>query len=116
MRQNLPTLKCFRLYDSSKRYQAKPVTSEGSWFFQILAKPPSQLVQLVGVRARDVLPLQCLRRGLKDCLFNMTVLVLAPNNKVAIRGPSSEPRDRAHEWRIVFGPTADSSLVIVLAT
>ena len=44
----------------------------------------SQLVQFVGVRARDVLPLQCLRRGLKDSLLNMTVLVLAPDDEAHV--------------------------------
>src|ERR1700751_1109817 len=57
--------------------EANLVTSEGSWLFQILAERRSQLVQAVGVGARDVLPLQRLRRCLKDSVLNMTLLVFA---------------------------------------
>jgi len=56
-------------------------TSEGSWLFQILAEPPSQLGQFVGVGARDALPLQRLRCCLKDSLLNMTLVVFAADDK-----------------------------------
>jgi hypothetical protein len=61
--------------------EAKLVTSEGGWLFQILAEPRSQLVQLVGIEARDVLPLQSLPRRLKYSLLDTTVLVLAAYNE-----------------------------------
>jgi hypothetical protein len=61
--------------------EAKLVTSEGSGPFEILAEPRSQLVQFVGVGARDILPLQRLRCCLKDSLLNMTILVFAADNE-----------------------------------
>jgi len=61
--------------------EAKRVTSEGSWLFQILAEPRSQHVQFIRVATRDVLPLQRLCCCLNDSLLNMTVLVFAADDK-----------------------------------
>ena len=61
--------------------------SEGSWFFQILAKPRSQLVQFVRVGTRDVLALQRLRCCMKDPLLNMTLVVSAADCKADVFVP-----------------------------
>lgn len=64
--------------------ETKLVTSEGSWLFQIIVEPSSQLVQFVRVRARDVLPLQSLRRSLKDSLVDMAIIVLSADDEADI--------------------------------
>jgi hypothetical protein len=64
--------------------EAKLVTSEGSWLFQILAEPSSQFVQFIGVGACDVMPLQSLRCRLKNPLLNMTVLVFAADDEADV--------------------------------
>ena len=64
--------------------EAKLVTSEGGWLFQILAEPRSQVVQFVCVGSCDGAPLQRLPCCLKDSLLNMTVLVFAADDKADV--------------------------------
>ncbi len=64
--------------------EAKLVTSEGSWLFQILAEPCAQFVKFVGVGACDGLPLQSLRSCLKDSHLNIAFLVFAADDEADV--------------------------------
>src|SRR6185437_14720981 len=58
--------------------------SEGSRFFQILAEPRSQLVQRVGVRARDGSPLDSQCCCLKDPLLHMALLIFPAGDETDV--------------------------------
>jgi hypothetical protein len=52
--------------------------------FQILAEPGTQLVQFVGVGARDLLPFQSLCCCLKDSLLDKTILVFTADDEAHV--------------------------------